>query len=68
MKIVKGLNNIMVKGKEQVNLQKDQSQNKGKTVNNQLSEWNKSKKSIYKDYSYQKEDNEIKIWELFTDF
>jgi hypothetical protein len=58
----------MVKGKEQVNLQKDQSQNKGKTVNNQLSEWNKSKKSIYKDYSYQKEDNEIKIWELFTDF
>jgi hypothetical protein len=38
MKIVKGLNNIMVKGKEQVNLQKDQSQNKGKTVNNQLSE------------------------------
>jgi hypothetical protein len=58
----------MVKSKEQVNLQKDQSQNKGKPVNNQLSEWNKSKKSIYKDYSYQKEDNEIKIWELFTDF
>ncbi len=58
----------MVKGKEQVNLQKDQSQNKGKTVNNQLSEWNRSKKCIYKDYSYQKESNEIKIWELFTDF
>jgi hypothetical protein len=38
MKIVKDLNNIMVKGKEKVNLQKDQNQNKGNPVNNQLSE------------------------------
>jgi hypothetical protein len=58
----------MVKGKEKVNLQKDQNQNKGNPVNNQLSEWNKSKKSICNDYSYQKENNEVKIWELFTDF